>query len=285
MFKRLLEKFRGPQPVQLPGYTAMGILREGSMAVIFKARCQDSGRIVAVKIHKPAARKAMQKLETQFRDFTEGEIAAAFDHANIVKCFGHGDLGGTPYLVMEYLEGMTLASLLSGDARKMDGRRLSFVRQTAAALAHIHSRRFIHHDFCPKNLFVTGDNVVKLIDFGLATPLLDMPTASTRMGTVEVLAPEVLRGQPSDYRVDVFAWGVVAYQILSGHWPFESADQHQALNKILNVRPTPIERRVPTLPAEVAALVMRSLEKEPAKRLSSMSTAIAVLDRTANVKF
>lgn len=140
----------------------------------------------------------------------------------------------------------------------------------------------MHHDFCPKNVFVTKENQIRLIDFGLATPLLDRPTPGTRMGTIEILAPEVLRREPCDYRVDIFAWGVVTYQVLCGHWPFESPEQHQTLNKILNVHPVPLGRRMPHLPEDVATLVMRAIGKDPAKRLSSMTTAVGVLERFQN---
>ena len=283
MLRRLFQKIRGESIAALPGYAALGVIREGSMATIFKAREQETGRIVAIKIHKPTARKAMEKLELQYRDFTEGQITASFDHPNVIRCFAHGEVGGAHYLVLDYLEGMTLGSLISGDSKRLDGRRLSLVSQAAAAMAHVHSRRFIHHDLCMKNLFVTNDNQVRLIDFGLATPLMDRPAQSSRMGTVEVLAPEVLRREPSDHRVDIFAWGVVAYQLISGHWPFESPEHHQTLSKILNVRPVPLDRRVPDLPADVATLVMRCLEKEPTKRLSTETTIVGILERYKGV--
>lgn len=283
MLKRLFQRIGGKQTVELPGFALLGTLREGSMSTILKAREQATGRIVAIKVHKPQARKAMEKLEAQYRDFTEGQITASFDHPNVIKCFDHGEGGGTHYLVLEYLEGMTLASLMAGDSKRLEGRRLAYVRLAAAGLAHVHQRRFIHHDCCMKNLFVTNDDQVKLIDFGLATPLLDRAALATRMGTVEVLAPEVLRREPSDYRVDIFAWGVVAYQVLSGHWPFESPEHHQTLSKILNVHPVPLERRVPGLPVDVANLVTRCLEKEPLKRLSTETTIVGILERHRDV--
>jgi len=283
VLKRLLRRLRGSQPNELPGYTPMGVVREGSMSTIIKAKDQKTGQIVAVKVHNPESRKAVDKLEAQFRDFTEGQITAAFDHPNVVKCYDHGKLGDTPYLVLEYLEGVTLGNLMTGDSTRLEGHRLSLVRQAAAGLEHVHSRRFVHHDYCPKNLFVTSQNQVKLIDFGLATPLLDKPTAGTRMGTIETLAPEVLRRDPCDYRVDVFAWGVVVYQVLSGHWPFESPEHHQTLNKILNVHAVPLDRRVPGLPEDISNLVMRAIAKSPAERLNSMTTAVGVLERFKDV--
>lgn len=277
--KFLRKVLGGGSKATLPGYTALGVIREGSMSRIFKAKHNETGRIVAVKVHKPEASKAVEKLETKFRDFTEGEITASFDHPNVITCIAHGKLGNTPYLVLEYLEGMMLATLMGGDSKRLDGKRMLYIRQAAAALEHVHKKRFVHHDFCPKNLFVTSDDQLKLIDFGLACPLLDRPQPGSRMGTTETLAPEVLRRDPCDYKVDIFAWGVVAYHVISGHWPFESPDHHQMLNKILNVQPLSIDRRVPGLPEDVCKLIMRALAKEPAKRLSSMSTAVGVLDR------
>jgi serine/threonine protein kinase len=284
MLKGFFDRLRGSKAVELPGYTPLGVIREGSMSVIFRAKERQTGRTVAVKVYKPGARKAIEKIETLYRDLTEGQVTAAFDHPNIVTCLAHGDLAGAPYVVLEYLEGMTLSSLMVADSRRLEGRRLSFVRDGAAALAHVHMRRFIHHDFCPKNVFITNDNRVKLIDFGLATPVLDRPGVGARMGTAEVLAPEVLRREPSDHRIDIFAWGVVAYEVVSGHWPFESIEQHQTLTKILNVHPIPLERRVPDLPEEVCALIMRCLEKDPEKRPNSMTAAVAVLERHRRVK-
>jgi serine/threonine protein kinase len=279
VLKRFIDKLRGaPAAIELPGFTPVGIIRQGSMAVIFKATDRATGKVVAIKLHKPEAKKAMEKMESRFRNLTEGEIAMAFDHPNVIKCFSHGDLGGTPYLVMEYLEGMTLAGLTAGDSSKLTGRRIALVRQAALGLAHIHARRFIHHDFCLKNLFVGSDNRLKVIDFGLATPLATLPAVASRMGTAEILPPEILRREPSDHRVDIFAWGVVAYQVLSGHWPFEGTDHHQT-NRVLNVRPIPLEQRVPGLPPDISSLVMKCIEKDPAMRPSGISGAAAILER------
>lgn len=276
--KQLFSRFRGGR-AQLPGYTAVGTIRQGSMSTIFKARHKETGQIVAVKVHKPEAAKTVKKLESRFRDFTEGQITAAFDHPNVIKCFDHGDLAGVPYRVLEYLEGQTLASLVRSGSQRLEGRKLTVLHQAALGLAHVHTRRFCHRDFCSKNLFVTLKDEVKLIDFGLATPLLSKPAVHSRTGTTEVLAPEVLRREPSDHRVDIFAWGIVAYELISGRWPFESPEHHQTLSKILNVQPVPLQRRAPDVPEEVSHLVMRCLAKTPEKRLTSMNTAAGVLER------
>jgi len=284
MLKELMRRFQKPQMAQLPGYTALGVIRDGGTSIVFKAKEQQTGRIVAVKVYKPGGRKAGAHRDAAHRDVTEGQIVASLNHPNTVKCLGHGLLADTPYLVLEYLEGTTLALLLAGGRKRLAGHRLTIVRQGAAALAHVHGRRFVHRDFCPRNLFITAGGV-KLIDFSLATPFEAVPIAVSRAGTTETLAPEVLKREPSDHRVDVFAWGVVAYEVLSGKWPFEQQEQHQVLTKILNVRPVPLERRVPDLPAQVSEVVMKCLEKDPAKRLGGMNAVLAVLDQYRNLAF
>jgi len=282
-----MDKLRGVSHAEVPGYHILGVLREGSMSVILKAQREETGDIVALKIPKASARRTIIRLESRHRDFNEGEITQAFDHPNVIKCFEHveaGGAGGPDYLVLEYLDGMTLLTLMETDSRRLTGHRLSFLCQAACGLDHVHSRRFIHRDFCAKNLFVTSDNRVKVIDFGLATPLLATQAYIGRFGTVEILAPEILRREPSDHRADIFAWGVVAYEVLSGRWPFESPEHHQVLSKILNVHPVPVNRRVAEVPGAVSNLVMRCLEKDPAKRLSSMSVAVGICERHQNVR-
>ena len=279
-----MDKLRGTVHAEVPGYHILGVLREGSMSVILKAQNEETGDIVALKVHKASARRTIARLESRHRDFNEGQITQAFDHPNVIKCFGHGETGRTDYLVLEYLDGMPLSTLTETDSRRLAGRRLSYLCQSAGGLDHVHTRRFVHHDFCAKNLFVTSDNRIKVIDFGLATPLLEVQAAIMRMGTADILAPEILRREPSDQRADIFAWGVVAYEVLTGRWPFESPEHHQVLSKILNVRPVPVNRRVAEVPEAVSNVVMRCLEKDPAKRLSSMSVAVSICERHQNVR-
>jgi eukaryotic-like serine/threonine-protein kinase len=279
MLKELFSKFRGSRPMELPGYAIGGVIREGSMSIIYRAVEEETGATVALKVQKSEARKAIEKMESRYRDFTEGQITEAFDHPNIIKCFDHGDLPCGPYLLLEYLEGQTLATLSQTDSSRLQGQRIAFILQAASAMAHVHAKRICHRDFCGKNLFVTTGNQVKVLDFGLATPILSVAAPSTRVGTAEILAPEILRREPSDNRVDIFAWGVVAYETMTGHWPFESPEHHQTLSKILNVKPVPVIRRAANVPEEVSNLIMRCLEKDPSKRLSSMNTAVGVLER------
>ena len=283
MLKGLISKFQKPQSAQLPGYGVMGVICQGSQSMIFKAREQATGRIVAVKVQKPAARKAGDRPDVAHLALTEGQVVASLSHPNVVRCITHGFLGETPYVVLEYVEGVSLATLMKADSGQLNGLRLAIVRQAAMALTHVHARQFVHRDFCPKNLMVTATGVVKLIDFALAAPLGAVPTVGYRPSTIEYLPPEVLQRDLNDYRVDIFAWGVATYQTLSGVWPFEHAGQRQAVTNILNVKPVPLDKRLPDLPHEVAAIVMRCIEKDPANRPGGMNSVVRVLDRYREV--
>jgi len=283
MFKGFMSKFQKPQATQLPGYTALGVICDGSQSSIFKAKEQATGRVVAVKVLKPAARKAGDHPDVAHLVLTEGQVVSSFNHANVVRCFGHGLLADSPYVVLEYVEGVPLSMLLAGDSKQLDGMRLAVVRQAAMALAHVHARRFVHRDFCPKNLMVDAGGAVKLIDFALAAPLGAVPTTGYRPGTAEYLPPEIHKRDLNDQRVDIFGWGVVAYQTLSGHWPFEQPGQHAVVAKILNVRPVPLEKRVPALPAEAAGIIMRCIEKDPSNRPGGMNAVVSLLDRYREV--
>jgi serine/threonine protein kinase len=279
MLKGLISRFQKPQAVQLPGYAALGVIRQGSLSMIFKAREQATGRIVAVKVHKPAARKAGDRPDVAHLTLTEGQVVASLNHPNVVRCFTHGFLAEMPYAVLEYIEGAPLSSLTGADAGQLAGLKLEIVRQAAMGLAHVHARRFVHRDFCPKNLLVTGDGVVKLIDFGIAAPLGAVPVSGYRPESIQFLPPEVLKRDLNDHRVDIFSWGIVAYQTLSGVWPFEQAGQQPIVSKILNAKAVPLDKRLPDLPAEVAAIIMRCIEKDPANRPSGMNVVVGVLDR------
>jgi eukaryotic-like serine/threonine-protein kinase len=279
MLRQFLTKLRGSRQATVPGYVLADLIRDSSMSMIYKATEEQSGRVVAIKFPKSDARKALEKVESRYRDFSEGQITSAVQHPNVVACLDHGRIGEESYLVMEFLEGTTLGVLRQRQSNAPVMRSMEILLRGAEALAHVHSKGFIHHDFCCRNLFVTSGGDVKLIDFGLATPTVKTPVPGVRVGTTEVLAPEVLRREPSDHRVDIFSWGVVAYEVLCGHWPFESPEQHQTLNKILNVNPVPLARRGEGVPEEVSNLVMRCIEKDPERRLSTLNPAVGVMRR------
>jgi serine/threonine-protein kinase len=195
----------------------------GSMSTFFMASDVQTGRIVGLKILDP---EKLIAFESRFRGLpkpSEGEIAVRFEHPNIVHTFEHGvTTEGLPYLVMEYLAGPRIDAALAARASCLAGRRVHFLRQAAEAIAAVHKAGFIHHNICPRHFLLTNEsNDLKLIDFGLALPATNLFMRSgNRTGMPDYMAPELVRRRPTDERLDVFAFGVTAYEMCAFELPW-----------------------------------------------------------------
>lgn len=257
----------------------------GTMSEFHMARDRKDGRIVALKI-LDAEKTAF--FESRFKGLkkpVEGEIAMAMDHPHIVKTFEHGKTpSGQQYLVMEFLEGPGLNSLIIGRSKVLDGKHLTLIRQAAEALQAVHAAGYIHRDVCPRNLMCTSNeaNNLKLIDFGLtvpATPPFMQP--GNRTGTPNYMAPELVKRQKTDQRLDVFAFGVTAYEILTFQLPWErGTDGRAAMNHAMHQH-TDITKYRPQIAPKLAKAIASCLRREPAKRCPSMD---AFLTSIAGIK-
>jgi serine/threonine-protein kinase len=202
------------------------LLREaiqGTMSSFYMARDLRTNKIVGLKILNP---KKTAEFNARFRGLhkpSEGEISVQLKHPNIVETFEYGlTTEDELYLVMEFLEGATLFSALVGQDPHLEGRRVKFIRQAAEALAAVHNAGFIHRDICPRNFMLTnnGDDI-KLIDFGLSVPATkQFMQPGNRTGTPNYMAPELVRRHTTDQRLDVFAFGVTAYEICTFELPW-----------------------------------------------------------------
>ncbi|MCS7238392.1 MAG: serine/threonine protein kinase [Thermoguttaceae bacterium] len=276
---------KGPVDIQ----SRFELLREaitGTMSRFYMARDRQTGEIVGLKIIDPVK---MAQLEERFRGLKkppEGEIAIRFQHPNIVRTFEYGwTTKGEPYIVMEYLTGGVLSHLLVAKDPRLEGIRLKIIRQAAEALAVVHEAGFIHHDICPRNLFLLADeDVVKLIDFGLtipATPEFCRP--GNRTGTPDYMAPEVARRQPVDQKLDIFSFGVTAYEILTGQLPWPRGTT--ALNRgttiiavMAHSRPgTDIRQYRPQIHPDLAKAIHACIEPDPNRRCPSMRHFLAMI--------
>jgi serine/threonine-protein kinase len=213
----------------------------------------------------------------------EARSASALNHPNILTVHDVGREGDVPYVVSEVLEGQTLRQRLGGGA--MPPRKaLEYGAQIAGGLAAAHEKGIVHRDLKPENLFVTEDGRVKILDFGLAklsgpqaaAGSTDAPTqAGTEpgvvMGTVGYMSPEQLRGQPADHRSDIFAFGAILYEMLSGRRAFRGDSAIETLNAILKEEPPEISASRPDLSPLLDRVVRRCLEKSPAERFQSAS--------------
>ncbi len=195
----------------------------GTMSSFYMARDLRNDRIVGLKILDPDKTAFFESRFKGLEKPTEGEIAVQLKHPNIVETLEHGlTVDNEQYLVMEFLEGVGMNSLLVGRDEILEGRRAQLIRQTAQALSAVHAAGFIHRDVCPRNLMLSTDGEeLKLIDFGLTVPdTAPFRQPGNRTGTPNYMAPELVRRRASGRQVDIFAFGVTAYEICTYELPW-----------------------------------------------------------------
>ncbi len=262
-------------------------LGAGGMGEVFRARDTTLRRLVAIKRTQRAATDADRK-----RFLHEGQRASALNHPGIAAIYDVFTEGGEVYLVMEYIEGETLRSRLSRPISHDEFRRIA--SESVAALAAAHDKGILHRDIKPENIMLcssgTHPGQVKLLDFGLAqqatddTGLLETATmltvAGMLAGTPQYMAPEILNGEPADRRSDIFALGVVMYEMLSGHHPFAAPTPTAMIGQVLHQPPRPLD---PAVPPAYAAIVTRALAKRPADRYQTAHEIVFDLHHTDRV--
>lgn len=251
-------------------------LREGisgTMSKFYKARDRETDRIVGLKILDP---KKTVEFEARFKGLkkpSEGEILTRLSHPRIVKILSFGTTSeGEPFLVMEFLEGQGLNSLLIGQSELLDGRRLQLIRQAAEALQAVHEAGYIHRDICPRNFVVSLDGSdLKLIDFGLTVPATEpFMLPGNRTGTPNYMAPELVTRQATDQRLDIFAFGVTAYEVCTYQLPWERGTTGQAAMSHASRPPVEIQRYRPKIHPKLAAAITRCIERKPDDRFGDM---------------
>lgn len=237
---------------------------QGSMSKVWRAFDRDLGRQVAVKLlDKAKTAKFEEKFKLMgLKKPSEGEVCVGLRHENIVKTFEHGlTTAGEPYLVMEWLDGLGMNFLIDAKNKQLDGNRVNFLCQLCDALQFLHDSKYLHRDLCPRNVMVTQHGVVKLIDFGLTipyTPAFCQP--GNRTGTVDYLAPEVIKRSTTDHRVDLFALGVTAYELFTNFMPWEkSLNSEETLRRRMNTPPRQVKQLKPDIEEDLAALLMKAI--------------------------
>jgi hypothetical protein len=256
-------------PPQPPGYEILSELGRGGMGVVYKARQVGLNRVVALKVilggpHAGAAESA------RFR--AEAETVAALQHPSIVQVFEVGDAGGCPYLALEYVAGGTLALRLRGTPyAPRDAAEL--VRTLALAVDCAHQRGIVHRDLKPANILLTEDSTPKVSDFGLAKRLnADGPTRSGDvLGTPHYMAPEQAAGRNRAVGppTDVYALGVILYELLTGCTPFHGETLLEVLMQVQHQEPVPPSQLRPRCPCDLETICLKCLRKEPARRYAS----------------
>jgi len=276
------------QPGQLLAggkYRVDRVLGIGGMGVVVAATNVSLGQPVAIKFMLPAALKDMESVE---RFLLEGRSAAQLKSEHVARILDVGTLEtGAPYIVMEYLEGLTLDTFLERGNTLTIGEAVEFVIQVCEAVAEAHARGIVHRDLKPTNLFLTraADKrpLLKVIDFGLSKTLGPNSRKITKdfsvMGTPTYMSPEQLRSTADvDTRTDIWALGVVLYELLTGHVPFQAESLAEVCSLVLGSPPRPIQEVFPAVPPELAAVISRCLQKNPGDRFATVAELAEALD-------
>ncbi|MDW7981240.1 MAG: protein kinase [Thermomicrobium sp.] len=249
---------------------------EGGMAVVYRGYDLVLGRPVAIKVLRgqfAADASFLRRFER------EAQAAARLSHPNIVSVYDVGRDDGLPYIVMEYVPGKTLKRLILERAPFPLEEAVQIVRQVAAALDFAHHHGLVHRDIKPQNILVDERGFVKVTDFGIAKGLSDvsLTEAGFGMGTVHYVSPEQARGEPATPASDIYALGVVLYEMLTGRLPFEADSPIGLAMKHVHEPPPPPRQFNPTLPPPVEAIVLRALAKDPRQRFPTASALAQAL--------
>jgi len=203
-------------------------------------------------------------------------LSKIHDHDRVIGYFEHGKMEGTPYLLMEYVEGANLKELYASHDPVLLENVADILIDMAVGLEHVHESGFMHLDFKPENVLVTRNATVRLVDFDLAKPIPNPPRKmSKNPGTPAYMAPEQLLRQPLDHRADIFAFGVAAYELLTNQKPFAGETPAEILRKQLARSGFVSPRQYnPDLPANLEKVVLKCLEHDPLKRYPFMSLLV-----------
>lgn len=260
-------------------YEVLGLIGAGGMGEVWKARDTRLGRLVAIKvIREEVARRPDFRIRFQ----REARATAALNHPHICTLYDIGEQEGASYLVMEYLEGQTLASRLREGPLPL-AQLLRRATEVSQALAAAHERGIIHRDLKPANLMLTAAGV-KVLDFGLARfagpeePAMDATAAHTILGTPAYMSPEQASGEDLDPRSDLFSFGCVLYEAATGVRPFRGSSVPEILREVASGHPQPPSSLRPELPAGWDPIVMRALAKERERRYQSAADLFSALE-------
>jgi len=265
---------------KLGRYEIVEELGRGAMGVIYKAKDPVIGRYVAVKtIRLGDFTDSAHVAELHSRLMREAQSAGVLSHPNIVTIFDVGEESGLAYFAMELVEGATLERVIEGTQRLDEAAIVSIARQTADALGFAHQRGIVHRDIKPANIMLTQDGRVKVADFGIAkVGSTKMTQTGMLLGSPSYMAPEHFLGKPLDGRSDIFALGIVLYELLTGQPPFTAENLGTLSYKIVHEDPMPPIKLNPSLSPTLNAIVMKALGRDPASRFQTAEELCAALD-------
>jgi serine/threonine protein kinase len=263
---------------QLGQYELIELIGKGGMATVYRAIQRNMAREVAVKVIEP---DLAEEAEFRMRFEREARIIAQLQHPNILEIHDFGRQGNLTYLVMRLMTGGSLKDELRAEPMSYE-RVLQITGQIASALNYAHGRGIVHRDLKPSNVLLDDDRNVALTDFGIAkmvgaTTISDLTIAGEVMGTPKYMAPEQWRSEPVDGRADVYALGVLIYQMLTGQVPFSAQTPHSLMYQHLDRMPTPPHTIRPSLPLALGPVILKALAKNRDQRYDTAGELAADL--------
>jgi len=269
----------GPGSLLGSRFEILAVLGAGGMGMVYKARDRELDDLVALKMIKPEVagdRGLVERLKSELK------LARKITHPNVLRTFDFGEIDGIPFISMEYVRGLTLRAMLERSGRLPFSAGLRLSRQLLSGLAAAHGLGILHRDIKPENVILDATGNAKLMDFGLARPVERSEAGQTRagfiVGTPHYLAPEQLQGLEADRRADVYASGVVLYEIFTGRLPIGGGNPMEILVQHLQQPPAPPRQHWPEMPAELERILLRCLEKDPAARFAGAPELLAAIE-------
>ena len=285
-FKRLFQRAPKIEKVDVKRrFELHGRVGQGSMSKVWRATDTIGSKPVALKVlDKPR----LARLDNRFKSLGlkrphEGEISLSLRHPNIVKTLEYGiTTDDEEYLVMEFVDGVSLSYLVETQNVQMKKNCLWYCIQLGEALDAVHRAGYIHRDLCPRNVIVSNDCVVKLIDFGLVVPNTDpYKRPGNRTGTANYMAPELIKRQATDERIDIFSYAVTCFEMFTKQLPWDSGDTLESVLQHINSPPRDIKKIAPKLDDQVCQAIMKGLERDPRDRWQSVREMINELKSAA----
>lgn len=259
-------------------------IAQGGMSDIYRAYDLTTAREVVLKVPDRARIGDPAQYERFQREL---EVINTLNHPAIQKGLGSGQYNRTPYLVAELVEGQSLRELIHREAPLTPAKAVSLVRKVADALAYCHDHDVIHRDLKPENILISAEGQPVILDFGLAltkgSHRVTYANLSTTVGTPDYMAPEQIEGQRGDQRTDIYALGVMLYELLAGRPPYTGDQPLAVMAQHLRGGAPRLDRVQPSVPRELAAVVAHCLQRDPDERFPDMHALIAALDHPQSV--
>src|SRR5258705_4976598 len=270
------------QPTDISRYEIKSLIGRGGMGDLYLALDPNTNRLVALKL----LNATLDSSELRERFAREARALAALNHQNIVNIYDTGEFEDSPFIVMEYVRGETLAEMIKRRATLSVSQKLKLMEELCAGLAQAHEAGIIHRDVKPANLMVDQQGRLKILDFGIArvaegnrTRVGPLTQVNMLIGTPGYMSPEQFEAGEIDHRSDIFAVGAVCYELLAYSEAFAGADTIQVERRVLAGKPAPLASLVPGIDPEIDEIIQRALKKDPNKRYQDAATFEKALEK------